>query len=69
VIRDERLKIGTRFCKCSACGRYFGGVSGFDMHRIGGKCVDPAAILDKHNRRKLWLDDRGYWVGEYKEAV
>lgn len=70
---DPKLKKGTRFCKCSACGRYFGGVGGFDMHRVGSWerriCLDPAAVLDKHGRRKLWLNDRGYWVGDYPEKV
>lgn len=70
---DSKLKLGTRFCKCSACGRYFGGSSGFDMHRDGPWerrfCVDPAALHDKAGRRRLWLNDRGYWVGDYVQAA
>lgn len=65
---DPKLKPGTRFCKCSACGRYFGGVNGFDLHRrdseTGRICLDPASITDKRGYRKLWLNDRGYWVGD-----
>ncbi len=67
-MNDPKLKLGSRFCRCSACGRYFGGTAGFDMHRGGSWerrfCLDPAAVVDKHNRRKLWPNDRGYWVTE-----
>ena len=69
AINDPKLKPGTRFCKCPTCGRYFGGVKGFDMHRVasgvGRICLDPAALLDKHGKRLLWLNDRGYWVSDY----
>lgn len=42
----------TRFCRvpspaqahCGACHRTFGGVSGFDRHRVEGRCVDPAGL-------------------------
>lgn len=27
---------------CGACHRTFGGVTGFDRHRLGGECLDPA---------------------------
>ncbi len=27
---------------CSVCCRLFGGVSGFDTHRVNGACVDPS---------------------------
>ncbi len=68
-----RLKPGTRYCQCSACGRYFGGVAGFDMPRVGPmgsrKCADPASILTvKGRKRRLWENDAGYWVGDYPEG-
>lgn len=50
-----RLPPGTRYCKCPACGRFFGGVSGFDRHRVNAACVDPASV-------GLELNARGYWV-------
>lgn len=31
-------------CLCRGCGRYFGGVVGFDLHRRAGRCVDPLAV-------------------------
>jgi hypothetical protein len=72
-LTDPKLKLGTRFCKCSACGRYFGGTAGFDMHRQGSWerrfCVDPAALLDKHGRRRLWLNERNLWVSDGPEQV
>lgn len=64
------LPLNTNYCKCSGCGEYFGGVKGFDMHRIGvypdRRCLYPGDVADKHGRPKLRLDDRGYWIGSYK---
>jgi len=61
---DPMLPLNGGYCLCSACGRYFGGVSGFDKHRRGpftslGKkryCVDPSTV-------GMHLNNRGYWVG------
>lgn len=33
-----------RQAHCGACHRTFGGVTGFDDHRRGGQCLDPASI-------------------------
>lgn len=70
---DPKLKPGTRFCLCRSCGRYFGGVNGFDLHRrdsrVGRICLDPASVVDKQGYRKLWLNDRGFWVGDYPERA
>lgn len=33
-----------RQAHCGACHRTFGGVTGFDEHRRGGQCSDPATI-------------------------
>lgn len=52
---DPKLPTGTNHCLCSACGRYFGGVNGFERHRVKFLCVDPATL-------GLVLNDRGYWV-------
>ena len=67
---DPMLKPGTNFCKCSACGRYFGGDSGFSRHRVKGagrdrSCLDPSVIADKEGRTLFRLNDRGYWVRNY----
>ena len=52
---DPKLPPGTNHCLCSACGRYFGGVNGFERHRVKFQCVDPVTI-------GLELNPRGYWV-------
>ena len=67
---DAKLPPGTNFCKCAACGSYFGGVGAFDLHRYGkGKdraCLPPGALADRQNRPLLRLNDRGYWVRDYQ---
>lgn len=30
---------------CASCGMGFGGVSGFDSHRSGGRCKPPSELL------------------------
>ena len=48
--------------QCAACGRVFTGVTGFDRHRRGGRCLDPATIglvLKEQRRRNGEL----FWVG------
>jgi len=66
---DKLLPIGTNRCKCPSCGRYFGGVSGFDLHRVGKanarKCANPAGLVDKYGKGLLTLNTAGYWVGSY----
>ncbi|MGH7239912.1 MAG: hypothetical protein ACREHG_07585 [Candidatus Saccharimonadales bacterium] len=52
---DPKLPPGTNYCLCSSCGRYFGGVNGFERHRISFKCVDPVHV-------GLSLNEHGYWV-------
>jgi hypothetical protein len=42
----------------SGCHRSFGGVSGFDAHRRGGRCVDPATITKDGG---MHLDANGIW--------
>ncbi|MGH9351269.1 MAG: hypothetical protein ACRD2G_03775 [Terriglobia bacterium] len=53
-----KLPVGSRYCFCSACGEYFGGVVGFDLHRQGEyaqrHCINPALA-------GLTKDSRGYW--------
>jgi hypothetical protein len=51
--------------ECAECGLHFGGLSGFDAHRItlrgveyDWRCVTDAELLD----RGLRQDDRGFWV-------
>ena len=61
---DPKLKLGTRFCLCSACGRYFGGISGFDLHRREGACLAPETLTNKDGERLLFLSASGYWSGK-----
>lgn len=58
AISDPRLRLGTNYCCCAECGRYFGGVAGFERHRVAFTCVDPAYF-------GLSQDARGYWVRAY----
>ena len=62
---DPKLPIGTNYCKCPACGEYFGGVRGFDLHRRKDACIPPSRVSDRKNRPVLRLNERGYWVGRY----
>jgi len=66
---DKKLPVGTNYCKCAACGRYFGGVRGFDLHRVGPanarNCADPASLVSKKGVALLSLNKKGYWVGSY----
>ncbi|MGH8610196.1 MAG: hypothetical protein ACREX9_23150 [Gammaproteobacteria bacterium] len=42
------MKLRGRKCQCRECGRVFGAVTGFDLHRQGPMsaryCSDPAAL-------------------------
>jgi hypothetical protein len=56
--------------ECAECGRHFGGLSGFDAHRItttgqpdadpsyDWRCGSDAELV----ARRLRQDDRGFWV-------
>ena len=64
---DDKLRIGTRNCKCSGCGEYFTSVGTFDLHRAGTgsnrRCLDPAKMADKKGIARLRKTDRGLWAG------
>ena len=66
---DPKLPPGRNFCKCPACGIYFGGVQTFEAHRVGPArdrgCLPPGEVRDKHNRPLLKLNLKGYWVRAY----
>jgi hypothetical protein len=64
-MRDPKLPLNTNFCKCSSCGEYFGGAAGFDRHRVDHACIPPSAVIDKHGKQELKLNERGYWVRTY----
>ena len=63
---DPKLPPGTNYCKCAACGCYFGGVRAFEKHCIGPgadrTCLDPCRVSDRQKRLLLQLNNRGYWV-------
>lgn len=40
-------------CHCGACHRHFGGLGGFDLHRKGDACLDPATLLTEKGEPKL----------------
>ena len=38
---------------CPTCHAHFGSVFGFDVHRVGGVCRDPATLVDRHGKPVL----------------
>lgn len=52
---DRRWGIGTNAAHCAKCHRHFGSVSGFDRHRVGGECIDPATLRTKDGMSSLVL--------------
>lgn len=53
------------WCRCAECGRTFGGLSGFDLHRVGvtkdpydWRCATDAELVG----RGLSLSGKGWWV-------
>lgn len=50
IPNDPMTPPGTGRCRCTACGEYFGGERGFDMHRVGvfpdsRRCLNPTEML------------------------
>lgn len=70
---DAQLPPGSNYCRCSACGLYFGGEHTFLQHRVGQypdrRCLAPSAMTDEHGRPRLVLNDRSYWVRPFRKAV
>ena len=59
---DPKLPINTSRCLCSACGKYFGGVTAFDAHRVPGTARDRRCMGSAHmDERGFYLSSRGYW--------
>lgn len=66
-MRDPMLPVGSNRCKCVGCGRYFGGVSGFEAHQRVAKsgdveCRDPAEV-------GYVVNEAGYWVKPMPEGI
>lgn len=63
-------------CTCSECGRTFGGIEGFDTHRInmsGKPGFDPeydwrCANEGEMQSRGLHLSPKGWWIREAPSA-
>lgn len=70
---DAKLPPGTNYCKCTACGEYFGGVFAFDMHRHGlsddRSCLAPSAVSDRQFHPSLKLNAKGYWVRQFENRA
>lgn len=45
-------------CHCSKCHNTFGGLTSFDQHRKGYRCLQPSKL-------DLTLNARGVWVSAY----
>ena len=63
--RCHRTWTAKREAHCVSCCQHFGGDAGFDLHRRGGKCSDPRALVGKKGKRAgepmLVQDDKGIW--------
>jgi hypothetical protein len=64
---DPRLPFGSRFCRCSVCGKYFNSAYPFDLHRTGHpeqrRCLTDEEMVG----RGMLLNAKGYWISEAKE--
>ena len=62
---DAKLPTGFRFCKCGACGEYFGGVIAFDRHRVGPSgdrsCL-PVSVMRENGMRSVVKANGVYWI-------
>lgn len=57
------MRLGTRFCQCAACGRTFGGVSGFELHRVGDHAIARRCMTDGELAKAgLTLNKRGMYA-------
>lgn len=69
------LPLGTNRCMCAGCGRYFGGLSGFDAHQTLGPdgrpiCHDPATLTRKDGTSLGYIvNEAGYWVQPMPEGI
>lgn len=54
---DTCVKPSPTNAHCSACHVTFGAVSGFDRHRRGGECLDPAGLAMHTDARGVWRQD------------
>jgi hypothetical protein len=66
IPNDPRLRPGTDFCRCMACGAYFRRSGTFGRHRAGTwadqgthrHCLTP----DEMAAQGWLVDERGYWM-------
>jgi hypothetical protein len=60
-----RLRVGSSRCQCAACGRFFGGVVGCDLHQVlvNGEVV---CLGDDDLRRRGLRLSKGWWVRSYR---
>lgn len=72
---DTMLPVGTNRCQCAGCGRYFGGVSGFDAHQTisptgDAVCADPASLTNSKGESLGYvLTEAGYWIRPMPEGI
>jgi hypothetical protein len=52
-----------RWTGLNACHRTFTGIRAFDIHRTGGHCNDPAALIDRNGAPRLIPITRRHWTG------
>lgn len=52
LITCTRRWSGLAEAHCAACHRHFSNGNTFDLHRAGGKCLDPAKIKYEDGKKK-----------------
>ena len=67
------------WCECSECGRVFGGLSGFDAHRVDvvtdpydWRCATDAELATRSIRRsarRWWIQDARFGHGVGTQTV
>lgn len=61
---DVYLRPGSNACFCRGCGEVFNAPAGFDLHRRGGRCMEPSSRrmeLRQYRHFAAWVtegDDR-----------
>lgn len=53
---------GVSGAHCTGCHRTFKGVSGFDRHRVGGKCLVPMDL-------GMECSEKGFWFSPMSETA
>ena len=59
---DPKLPVGTAYCQCGNCQRYFKSPTGFDLHRTGDQERRRCLSIPAMRKAGMSQNKRGYWV-------